>query len=148
MCSSHLLWIILKRIMTKTVNAKCFLRLKMIIIMIIPIKAALSDKRLCMSGCGTIERAHSPVICMSCCSVWCGENIQQMSYKSDDVCLTPRVWLPVSSGWRYGYDTVLCDTLYMCEQFGVDGKLYVEVIRTSCFMAKHRIGPHHHAHQL
>ena len=37
------------------------------------------------------------------------------------------VWLPVSSGWRYGYDTVLMhrriqgDTLYMHKKFGVDG---------------------------
>ena len=29
------------------------------------------------------------------------------------------------------------NTLYMYEQFGVDEKLYVEVIRNSCSMAKH-----------
>ena len=40
------------------------------------------------------------------------------------------VRLPVSSGWRYGYDTVLMprciqgNTLYMFEQFCVDGKLF------------------------
>ena len=53
------------------------------------------------------------------------------------------VWIPVSSRWRYRYDTVLMhggiqgDIVYMCDEFGVHGKLYVEVIRTSCFMAKH-----------
>ena len=37
----------------------------------------------------------------------------------------------MSSGWRYGYDTVLMhrciqgETLYTCDQFGVDGKMYV-----------------------
>ena len=34
------------------------------------------------------------------------------------------------------------DIIYMCDEFGVHGKLYVEVIRTSCFMAKHENGPH------
>ena len=38
--------------------------------------------------------------------------------------------------WRYGYDTVLMhggiqgDIVYMCDEFGVHGKLHVEVIRT------------------
>ena len=36
------------------------------------------------------------------------------------------------------------DTVYMYVQFGVDGKLYVEVSR--CFMAKEINGFHHHAH--
>ena len=51
-----------------------------------------------------------------------------------------------SSGWRYGYDTVLMhrriqgDALYMCAQFGVDGKLYVDVLGTFCLMAKHQNG--------
>ena len=40
------------------------------------------------------------------------------------------------------------DTLYMYEQFNVDGKLYVEVLRTSCFMTKQQNGPYHHAHQV
>ena len=40
------------------------------------------------------------------------------------------------------------DTLYMCEQFGVNGTLYFYVMRTSCFMAKPRNGPHHHTHQV
>ena len=53
------------------------------------------------------------------------------------------VCLPVSSGWRYGYDIVLMhrriqgNTLYKCEECGVDGILYIEVVKTSCFMAKH-----------
>ena len=44
------------------------------------------------------------------------------------------------SGWHYGCDTVLTHrciqgkTLYMFDQLGVDGKVYVGVIRTSCFM--------------
>ena len=59
-----------------------------------------------------------------------------------------------SSGWRYGFDTVLMyrciqgNTLYMCDQFGVDHKLYVEVIRTWCFTAKHLNGLQHHGHQV
>ena len=46
------------------------------------------------------------------------------------------VGIPVSSRWRYGYDIVLMhggiqgDIVYMCDEFGVHGKLYVEVIRT------------------
>lgn len=40
------------------------------------------------------------------------------------------------------------NTLYMYEQFGLDGKLYVEVIVTLCFMAKHQNGPNNHSHQV
>ena len=42
----------------------------------------------------------------------------------------------------YGYDTVVMqrriqgETLYMCDQFGVDGKVPAGVIRTSCFITK------------
>ena len=59
------------------------------------------------------------------------------------------VWIPVSSRWRYQYDTVLMhrgiqgDIIYMYDEFGVHGKLYVEVKRTWCFMAKHENGSHH-----
>ena len=62
--------------------------------------------------------------------------------------------LSVSSGWRFEYDTALMrrhnegKTLYMCEQFGVDEKLYVEVIRIWYFMVKRWNGLHHHAHQV
>ena len=51
----------------------------------------------------------------------------------------------MSSAWRYGYDTVLMqrriqgETLYMCEQFGVDGKLYVGVIWTSALWRSSKI---------
>ena len=51
----------------------------------------------------------------------------------------------MSSGWRYGYDTVLMNrhiqskTLYMCDQFGVNGKMYVGAIKNSCFMVKHTL---------
>ena len=54
-----------------------------------------------------------------------------MSCKWDDIGMTSCV-----SGWCYGYDTVLMhrhiqgDTLNMCERFGGDGNLYVQVIRT------------------
>ena len=60
----------------------------------------------------------------------------------------------MSSGWCYGYDIVLMHRhiqvkfLYMREQFGVGGKLYVEVIRTSFSTAKHRKEPNCHAHQI
>ena len=60
----------------------------------------------------------------------------------------------MSSAWRYGYDAVLMhrrvqgNTLYMCEQFGVDGKLHVEVIRTSCFMVEDENGLHYHVNQM
>ena len=53
-------------------------------------------------------------------------------------------WLHVSSGWGNGYDTVLMhrcfqgQTHYMCDHFGVNGKVYVGIIRTSCFIAKHQ----------
>ena len=42
------------------------------------------------------------------------------------------VWIPVSSWWHYGYDTVPMhgaiqgEIVYLCDEFGVDGKLYVE----------------------
>ena len=48
------------------------------------------------------------------------------------------VWLPVSSGWRFGCDPVLMqrrirgDTSYMCEKLDVDWKLYVEWVPASC----------------
>ena len=64
------------------------------------------------------------------------------------------VWLPVSTGWHYGYDTVLMhrdiqdDSPYIPERFGVHGELYVEVTITWCFTAKDLNGPHHHAHQV
>ena len=66
------------------------------------------------------------------------------------------IWalLPVSSRWRYGYGTILMerciqgDTLYMCEQFDVDGKFYIEVIRSWWFMVKHQNGQYHHTHQV
>ena len=65
-------------------------------------------------------------------------------------------WIPLSSQWRYGYDTALMhrgievDIIYMCDEFGVHGtwKLYVEVIRTWCFMAKHENGWHHDTHHF
>ena len=44
---------------------------------------------------------------------------------------------PVSSRWRYGYDTVL-----------MTQSLYVDVLRTWCFMAKHEKGPHHDTHHV
>ena len=62
--------------------------------------------------------------------------------------------LPVSSGWRYGYDTVLMhryiqgDSLYIPERFGVAVKLYVEVRGTWCFTAKDLNGQHHHRQQV
>ena len=89
-------------------------------------------------------RVHRPSSCMSCCSVWYGDK----TYK----CHVNRmmfVWITVSSRWHYQYDTVLMhgciqgDIVYMCDEFGVHGKLYVEVIRTSCFMAKHENGSDH-----
>ena len=52
-----------------------------------------------------------------------------------------RLTSSLSSGWRYGYDTVLMhtcvqgETLYMCDQLGVDGNVYVGVIRTCCIVA-------------
>ena len=45
--------------------------------------------------------------------------------------------------WRYECDTVLMhggvqgDIVHMCDEFVVHGKLYVEVIRTCCFMVKY-----------
>ena len=64
------------------------------------------------------------------------------------------VWILVSSRQGYGYDTVLMhggiqgDIVYMCDEFGVHGKLHVEVIRTWCFMAKHDNVPHHDTHHI
>ena len=66
------------------------------------------------------------------------------------------VWIPVSSRWHYGYDTVLMhggiqgDIVYMCDKFGVQfvWKLYGEVIGTWCFMAKHENGWHHDTHYV
>ena len=40
------------------------------------------------------------------------------------------------------------DTLYMCEQFGVDGNLYVEEIRTWCFITQYQNEPDDHANQV
>ena len=40
------------------------------------------------------------------------------------------------------------DTIYMYVQFGVDGKLYVEVIKTWCYRAKEKNGFHRHTHQV
>ena len=40
------------------------------------------------------------------------------------------------------------DIIYTYEQFGVDRKLYVEVIKTWCFTAKEGNGFHCHAHQV
>ena len=59
----------------------------------------------------------------------------------------------MSSRWRCVYEAVLMHrcvqggTLYMCDQFGVGGTMSVGVIRTSCFMAKHRNCLHSHAQQ-
>ena len=59
----------------------------------------------------------------------------------------------MSSRWRYVYDTVLMrrcvqgGALYMHDEFGVDQTMPVGVIRTSCFMAKHRNCLHSHAQQ-
>ena len=91
-------------------------------------------------------RVCSPFSCMSSCSVWYGGKIHK--------CHVNRmfVWIPVTSRWYYGYDTVLIhggiqgDTVNICDEFDEDGKLYVEVIRTSCFMVKHENGPHHDTH--
>ena len=64
------------------------------------------------------------------------------------------VWIPVSNSWRDGFDTVLMqggiqgDIVYMCDEFGSHRKLYVEVIRTWCFMARHENGPHHDTHHV
>ena len=65
------------------------------------------------------------------------------------------VWIPVSSRWRYWYDmTVLMhggiqgNMVYMCDEIGEHGKLYVEVIRTWCFIAKHENGSHHDTHHV
>ena len=46
------------------------------------------------------------------------------------------------------HERIQDDNLCMCQQFGVDGKLYVEVMRTQFFMAKDWNWPHHHAHQV
>ena len=57
------------------------------------------------------------------------------------------------SRWRCVFDTVLMHrrvqggTLYIHDEFGVDGTMSVGVIRTSFFMAKHRNCPHSHAQQ-
>ena len=40
------------------------------------------------------------------------------------------------------------NTVFMCVRFGVDGKLYVEVVKTWCFKAKEKNGFHHHTHQV
>ena len=54
------------------------------------------------------------------------------------------VWIPVSSRWRYGSDTVLIHGgIHMCDEFDVDGKLYVEVLRTWCIMAWKWTAPWH-----
>ena len=88
---------------------------------------------------------RSPVACMSSCIVWCVETSSKCH-----VNLMLFIWFPVSSGGSYGYDTELVhrriqgDTRHMCDQFGVDGKLYVDVLRTSCLAN----WPHHHAHQV
>ena len=37
---------------------------------------------------------------------------------------------------------------YMYVQFGVDGKLHVEVTKPWCFMAKEKNGFHRHTHQV
>ena len=67
---------------------------------------------------------------------------RKVSCKLDDVCVTSCVQ------WVVDITIFICrriqgQTPYMCEQFGADGKLYVEVIRTSCFMVEHRNGLHH-----
>ena len=67
---------------------------------------------------------------------------------------------PVSLWWKYSNKKTLLleeevlmhrcvqgGTLYMHDEFGVDGTVSVGVIRTSCFMAKHRNCPHSHAQQ-
>ena len=88
------------------------------------------------------RRVCSPFSCISSCSVWYGGK--------NYVCHVRRmfVWIPLSNRWHYGYDTVLIhggiqgDIVYMCDEFGVHGKLYVEIIRPWCFIEKHENGPH------
>ena len=72
---------------------------------------------------------------------------QAVNVSSVGWCLS---FTPVSSGWCYGYDTVLMHrhnqgkNLYMYVEFGVDGELYDEVRGTWCFVAKSLNGWHHH----
>ena len=40
------------------------------------------------------------------------------------------------------------NTVYIYVHFGVDGKLYVEVIKTWCFTAKEKKSFHRHVHQV
>ena len=75
-------------------------------------------------------RVCSPFGCMSSCSVWYGgKNLEKRHVNRMSV------WISVSSRWRFGYDTVLMqvgiqsDIIYMCDEFGVHGKLYDEVMR-------------------
>ena len=58
------------------------------------------------------------------------------------------VWFPVSSRWRYGYDSVSMhgdiqgEIVYICDKFGVHGKLYIEVevvVDTLLVSSAHRI---------
>ena len=64
------------------------------------------------------------------------------------------VWLLVSSGWHYGYDTVLMhrsiqgNSLSISERFGRDRKLCEEVIRTQCFTTKDFYGGHRHGQKV
>ena len=93
------------------------------------------------SGCGTVRlHAHLLLSCHAGEKTSSKRHVYQMMF----------VWLPVSSGWRSGYDTVLMhrsiqgNSLYIPERFGRDSKLYKEVMRTWCFMAKIFLACHWH----
>ena len=80
-----------------------------------------------MSGCGAAGmHTHLQLACHDGVKTRCKRHVNRMMF----------VWLPVSSGWRYGYDTGLMhryiqdDSVYIPEKFGGDGKLCVEGIRT------------------
>ena len=98
-----------------------------------------------VSGYGNVGlRAHLLLACSDGEKTSSRRHVNQMMFVS----------LPVSSGWRYGCDTGLMhwyiqgDSLYIPEKFGGDGKLYVEVRGTWCFMARDLNGRHHHSQQI
>ena len=97
------------------------------------------------SGCGVVGlRAHLLLACHDGEKTGSKHHVSRMMF----------VWLPVSSGWRYGYDTVPMHrymqgaSLYLPERFGTDRTLYGEVTRTWCFMARDLNGRHHSGQQL
>ena len=118
----HFLW---------NVHPCCLLQLRneltIIKITIIIIKAASSNKwaLALRTSEGTRHDVCSTATCMSCCSVWC------KSCKSSDACQTSSVQWVVLRMWHREA-----------------GKLYAQAIMASSFMAKHRNGSQHHAHQV